>query len=69
MMKFCLLCVVLVSSRLIFNLVFLEDPSIASLFRIDPISVPKDSYRPSLLLYIEFDLCLPPITDRSVGGE
>ena len=41
----------------------------ASLFPIDPISVPEDSYHPSLLLSIEINLCLSPIIDRSVGGE
>ena len=43
---------VLNSMERILDLVFLEDPSIASLFRIDPISVPEDSYHPSLLLSI-----------------
>ena len=36
---------------------------------VDPISVPEDSYYPSLLLSIEIDLCLPPIIDRSFDGE
>ena len=52
----------------ILDVVFLEDLSIASLFCIDPLSVPEDIYHPSLLLCIEIDLCLPPIIDRPVGS-
>ena len=51
---------VLKSMGIILDLVFLEDPSIASLFRNDPISVPEDSYHTSLLLSIEIGLCLSP---------
>ena len=60
---------VLNSRGKILDLVFLENPSIASLFRVDPISVPEDSQNPSLLLFIKIDLCLSPIIDRSVGSE
>ena len=44
---------VLNSMGRILDLVFLEDPSIASLFRIYPISVPENSYNQSLLFLLK----------------